>query len=372
MDIRLSDRQAGVRDRLGELLTPDVVATLRRLGERPLGAGAAAEPEPAEAAARDSVWAVLCELEIPALATATDRHAELVVAADLLGHALYVSPLTDHVAAARLVREAPDRLGLLSGLASGRRTVALAVRDAADPGPSTVEVHGDGTRISAHRRFVAFAAGADQLLVVGRPAGDAGLGVAVVARDQPGVLLRRQDDIGRGDLYAVTLREATVLDWLGGSPQWTDAPAAYAAALRAARLYQAAYLVGLARGALELTVAYVKERQQFGQPVARFQAPAFRLAALHARTAAVGDLVHLGAWEADDGRDFGPTALRALLLAGELARDASAEAIQLHGAYGMTERCDAQRFYRRAAVDAIWLGTPGALRTELARQLPGG
>lgn len=71
----------------------------------------------------------------------------------------------------------------------------------------------------------------------------------------------------------------------------------------------------------------------------------------------------------ETSQSFGPTAVRALLLAAELVRDASAEAIQLHGAYGMTDRCATQRFYRRTAVDGVWLGTPGALRTELAGRL---
>jgi alkylation response protein AidB-like acyl-CoA dehydrogenase len=367
MDLRLSQRQRDVWDRLADLLTPEVTGSLRRLGERALGAGAEGALEPAEAAARASVWQALCELGLPALAVDGVRHAELVVAAELLGRALYPSPLLDLVAAARLVQATgEDRLGLLPALGEGRQTVALAARDSAEPEPSTMEIS-TGGRIGAHRRFVAFAADIDLLLVAGRHPD--GLGLAVVVRDQPGVVVRRQDDVGRGDLYAVTLRDTPVLGWLGGGPAWFGAAEAWASALARARLIQAAYLVGLARGALELTVAYVKSRQQFGQPIARFQAPAFRLAALHARTAAVGDLVQLGAWEADEGEPVGPTAVRALLLAGELARDASTEAIQLHGAYGMTERCDAQRFYRRAAVDALWLGTPRMLRNELAGQL---
>jgi alkylation response protein AidB-like acyl-CoA dehydrogenase len=381
MDIRLSHRQRDVRDHLADLLTPEVIGTLRRLGERPLGAGSEAALDPAEAAARSSVWLALCELGLAALAVdpAGGRHAELVVAAELLGHALYPSPLADLVAVAHLVHATGgDHLGLLPALGAGRQTIALAARDSAAPDPSTMEILPDGGRVRAHRRFVAFAADVDLLLVAGRHPD--GLGLAVVARDQPGVSVRRQDDVGRGDLYAVTLRDASVRGWLGDAPQWPGAPDAWAGALARARLIQAAYLAGLARGAVELTVAYVKSRQQFGQPIARFQAPAFRLAALHARTAAVGDLVQLGAWEADAGESFstlaretsqtfGPTAMRALLLGGELARDAATEAIQLHGAHGMTERCDAQRFYRRAAVDAVWLGTPGVLRAELAGEL---
>lgn len=382
MDIRLSTRQRDVKDRLDELFTPELFGTLRRLGERPLGgaAGVAALDE-AEASARDSVWQVLCDLEIPGLAVpdgSPERQASLVVVAEAMGHCLYASPLLDTATAAELIAAGTSGLGgtgelggmggLLAGIAEGRIRVAVAARE---DGLSSLDdlpaIGTDGHTCSARRRFVAFAHDVDLLLIAGRTR--SGVALALVPRDQSGVEVRRQDDITRGDLYTVTVREATVSCWIGGSPQWSDAGTAYAAALTGARLRQAGYLVGLARGALEVTVDYTRTRQQFGQPVARFQAPAFRLAALHARIAAIGDLVHLGAWQADQGRDATTTAMQALALAGDLARDAASEAVQLHGAYGMTERCDAQRFYRRAALDAIWCDSPTMLRAGLARRL---
>jgi alkylation response protein AidB-like acyl-CoA dehydrogenase len=362
-----------LREGLDELFTGELASGLRRLGERPIGAGAGgAALEPAEASARAQVWRVLCELGVPRLAVDT-QWTTAVEVCRAMGFALYRSPFQETaMAAAMIAASGADPLGLLPRIAEGRCTAAVAARESGMAGPNElppVRIGPGGRTVSATRRFVAFAGEVDYLLLVGR--GSDGPCLGLVKRDQPGVTARRQDDIARGDLYAVSFVEAAMPEgaWLGGSPMWTKASAVYASALEGARLLHAAYLAGLTRGALALTVQYVKQRAAFGQPIGRFQSPAFRLAALHARLDAVDELVRWGAREADGGDDAALTALRAIALAGDLARDAGVEAVQLHGAYGMTEECDAQRFYRCAASDAIWLGTPTATRAELAGRL---
>jgi alkylation response protein AidB-like acyl-CoA dehydrogenase len=343
------DLQAG----LDELFSGELSAVLRRLGERPIGSGAAATAlEPAEAAAREQVWQVLCDLGVPGLA-----FADLVAVFEAMGFSLYSSPLLDTVTAVELLGS--DPLGLRPRIAEGSVTIALACRDKASGDPLELPPLrlSDGSsgssdgRVTAQRRFVPFAADVDYFLLAGE-----GPRFGLVERDQPAVTIRRHDDITRGDLYSVAFEDAAVT-WLD-----TSLPA-YKAAIAWARLLHAAYLVGLARGAVSLTVAYVRERSAFGQPIGRFQAPAFRLAALRARIEATDALVRAGAREPDPSL----TSLRALALAGDLARDASVEAVQLHGAYGMTEQCDAQRFYRCAALGAIWLGSPTSHRTQIAQ-----
>jgi hypothetical protein len=306
---------------IDELFTADLLPTLRRIGERPIGGDGL---DPAEAAARANVWQVMCDLGLPALAG-----PELIEVARTLGRALYRCPLLETATAAELLADGGDPLGLLPGVRAGRVVVIDTSCAGARPGGAD---------------FVPYAAEADWFIV----------GDDLVARDR--TRLRRRDDISRGDLCAVTVTgpPAAALTLTG---------AARTRAVAGARTRQAAYLCGLARGALDLTVDYTRRRTQFGQPVSRFQAPAFRLAALHARIEAVAALVT----RARDSVD----ATRALLLAADLARDAGAEAIQLHGAYGMTENADAQLFYRHAAVEAIRLGTPTALRSELARTVLG-
>ncbi|MYT20964.1 acyl-CoA dehydrogenase, partial [Streptomyces sp. SID7760] len=95
-------------------------------------------------------------------------------------------------------------------------------------------------------------------------------------------------------------------------------------------------------------------------------APAHRLAALAAEAATVLAFARSGAAAADRGEDVRVTGAQVLYLAGDLARRAAAESVHLHGAYGMTEACDAQLFLRRAAVDSQWLGTGTELLREAA------
>jgi alkylation response protein AidB-like acyl-CoA dehydrogenase len=134
------------------------------------------------------------------------------------------------------------------------------------------------------------------------------------------------------------------------------------------RVRHAAYLVGLADAAFGLTLRYARERRQFGRPIAGFQAVSFRLAALVTRIVAARLLTQHAAWQGDRGLDIHAAAAKLLAAAGELARDVTAEGVQLHGAFGMTEAAEIQRYYRRAAVDALLLGTPGRLRQEAVEQ----
>lgn len=350
---------------MAELFGEELAPVLRRLGERPRGAGADAPVDEESAGTRAAVWATLAELG----ALRAQPQRDLVRAAELMGAALYQSPYPDTVTAAQLLSATGDArpAPVLEDIARGACTVALAVR--ADgltapsrPGPLTVHGEPGAYAVSGRRDFVAFAADCDHLAVVGA-AGDGGLALALVPVRQPGVRLRRRDDIGRGDLYEVLLERAAV------SGDVHDADALFPAALATARIRQAAALAGAARGALELAAGRLKSRRAFGKPLAQHQALAYRLAALAAETATVSAFVRAGAEAADRGEDVRRTGAQALYLAGELARRAAAESVHLHGAYGMTEASDAQLFHRRAAVDAQWLGTGTELLREAAELL---
>jgi alkylation response protein AidB-like acyl-CoA dehydrogenase len=380
---------------------------IRRLGER--GRGATEPISEADAATREAVWQSLAALGALRSATGegTPPLRETVVHAELMGRATYQSPYFDTLTAAELfATEAPDRpdappddlsAELSAAIAAGDITIAIAARaDGADDlrRPAPIEVEPDTGRITGERRFVAFAADVDFVCVVGRTAAapDAELTAALVPVDQPGVTIRRHDDIGRGELYQITFDHAEILA-IGPSAVGATGPArgwaaAWAAALARARLRHASYLVGLTLGAVDLTADYARHRMVFGQPLAQFQAPAFRLAQLASRAEAVRTMLRQAAADADAGAgadadgtagigadtdtDTALTACQALLLAGDLALEAGAEAVQLHGSFGLTMPCDAQRFYRRAVVDAILLGTGRDLRRHALELLTTG
>jgi alkylation response protein AidB-like acyl-CoA dehydrogenase len=356
----------GLRACVSELFHEELHPGLRRLGARAKGAGATG-PDPQDAEVRRGVWSTLAELGglraalPPRLGGPVDAQAGLVEIAELMGPALYQSPFLDTLVAAEMLGRDGRHDPLLARIAAGERTVALAVRStgvdepSAPPPPVLDRRRGAVTGL---RRFVGFAADVDLLLVVGDREH------VLVPTRRPGVVVRRQDDIGRGDLYRVRFDEA------GVAADGVLAPGVdYPAALAHGRVQQAAYLAGLSRGALTLTVERLRQRVAFGRPLAKLQAPAFRLAAMAAEVYAVLCLARAVARRADRGEDVRGAAAQALFLAAELAREVTAEAVHLHGAAGMTEEHDVSVFYRRAAVDAVRLGTPTGLRQEAARFL---
>ncbi len=383
MDIRLTPGQQAVAAKLADVFNEQLNPSIRRLAERGHGAlsdGGGASLSETAVSARELVWQTLAE--VGALRLAVPSHAgglglgqgALATASELMGQALYQSPFFDTVTATELLLllETGDQAAhgaLLERVGNGQCRIALAAREdgAASPAaPALLAVSDDRRTVTARRRFVPFVTEVDYLLLAGTTS--EGVALALVPREQDGVTVRRHDDIGRGDLYTVGLDQARVAGdgWLGAGGQVAQA---YQAALTNARIRQAAYLVGLCQGALDLTVSHAKRRNQFSQPIARFQSVAFRLAALATRTEAVRHLTYLAAWEVDRGRDARLTATQSLVLAGDLAREASAEAVQLHGAFGMSDQADAQLLFRRAALDSIWLGTPTQLRAEAAEHL---
>ncbi len=132
-----------------------------------------------------------------------------------------------------------------------------------------------------------------------------------------------------------------------------------------------ALAVGLAQGCLEQSIAYAKERKQFGKPIAEFQAIQFKLADM-ARPTDLGRLaVYRGAWMSDRGLPFKKEASIAKLFASEAAVTAAREAVQIHGGYGFINESAVSRFYRDSKVLEIGEGTSEVQRILIARDLLG-
>jgi alkylation response protein AidB-like acyl-CoA dehydrogenase len=128
-------------------------------------------------------------------------------------------------------------------------------------------------------------------------------------------------------------------------------------------------MVGAAQRVFDLTLQYTRERSQFGQPLLRFQALNFRLAALLTRIDGARLLAYHAAWLIDQKQEFAHAALFAKAQAAEIYREMAAEAIQLHGGFGFSAEASPQLFYRRAAADAMLLGNATALRERIAGYL---
>jgi alkylation response protein AidB-like acyl-CoA dehydrogenase len=135
------------------------------------------------------------------------------------------------------------------------------------------------------------------------------------------------------------------------------------------RISVAAMGVGLAQGAYDLAHAYARERQQFGRPIASFQAVQFRLADMATEIEAGRNLVYKAAWLKDQGREFALAAAQAKLYTGELSNRVANWALQLHGGYGYMEEYAISRFYRDQKVLEIGEGTNEVQRMVIARHL---
>jgi alkylation response protein AidB-like acyl-CoA dehydrogenase len=135
------------------------------------------------------------------------------------------------------------------------------------------------------------------------------------------------------------------------------------------RVGVAALGLGCAQGAYEMALSYAGSREQFGRPIARFQAIAFKLADMATEIEAARNLVYKAAWLKDQKRDFAHTAAMAKLYTGELSRRVCNEALQIHGGYGFMDEQPISRFYRDQKVLEIGEGTNEVQRLVIARGL---
>jgi short-chain 2-methylacyl-CoA dehydrogenase len=135
------------------------------------------------------------------------------------------------------------------------------------------------------------------------------------------------------------------------------------------RISVAAMGVGLAQGAYDLAFAYAKEREQFGKPIARFQAVQFALADMATEIEAGRALVYRAAWLKDQGRAFAREAAMAKLYTGLLSNRAANAALQIHGGYGFMEESAISRLFRDQKILEIGEGTNEVQRMVIARHL---
>lgn len=135
------------------------------------------------------------------------------------------------------------------------------------------------------------------------------------------------------------------------------------------RIGIAAQALGIAEGALEATIAYVKERKQFGRRIADFQNTQFRIAEMAAKVEAAKLLVYKAARAKDTQKRFSVEAAMAKLTAAETAMDVTTKCVQLYGGYGYTREYPIERMMRDAKITEIYEGTSEVQRMVIAGSL---
>ena len=135
------------------------------------------------------------------------------------------------------------------------------------------------------------------------------------------------------------------------------------------RIGIASQALGIAEGALERTVQYVKERKQFGKPIGAFQNTQFQLADMATKVKAAQLLVYRAAKAKETQKSYGVEAAMAKLYAAEVAMEVTTKAVQLHGGYGYMKEYDVERMMRDAKITEIYEGTSEVQRMVISADL---
>ncbi len=287
----------------------------------------------------ERLWRELCELGWPGIAVPEEHDGqglgavELAVLLEELGYALAATPFLGTVLAAAAIAHAGDdaqRARWLPGLARGELAGGFG-------GPA----------------LAVGAPGADVLVIAGA-GGGAGVLAAADARVEPIATLDPTRRYGRVEGEGEPL------------------PGDVAGALDRGAAAIAAELVGVCQRALDMTVAYVSERRQFGVPVGAFQAVSHRCAQMLLYTEGARSAAYFAAWAADAAPDRLAEAAGLARVAGaEAAKEVTGSAIQAHGGIGFTWEADVHWLFKRAQLDAALLGGGSRARIALARLVAG-
>jgi alkylation response protein AidB-like acyl-CoA dehydrogenase len=304
---------------------------------------------------------------------------ELVALCELAGEALLCSPFFASVAlGANAILAAGTRAQqaeLLPGIAAGETRATLALAESGGPGPDAVTAvarrAGADFVLSGQMRFVVDGHCAELVVVAARAPGSRGadgISLFAVPGDAAGLARRALTTLDQTRrLAALELRDVRVPAAARLGDEGAGA-AALARALDRAAVALAAEQVGGAQRCLDLSVAYAKQRVQFGRPIGSFQAiqhacADMMVAVETARSAAY----QAGCAAAEDAPDLDTSAATAKAWASEAYFRCAADALQIHGGVGFTWEYDVHLHLKRARAGLALLGEPAWHRERVAR-----
>lgn len=316
----------------------------------------------------DDVWQEMVQMGWAGIAIAEDfgglgyGYTGLGLVLEQVGRNLSASPLQSTVlVSATLIAElgsGSQKEQWLSPIAAGEKRVSLALQEGRHHAPEQTAARavadGEDYLLSGAKVLVLDASLADAYIVIARTAGEAGdrqgLTAFLVAANSAGIALSRSSMVDSRNVGTLTLQDvrvpaAQVLGELGGAWQGLSRT------LDIANVGLASELLGLSTEAFERTVAYLKERKQFGRVIGSFQGLQHRSAELFAELELARSIVLQALQAIDSGDEQLPllaSAAKAKLC--EVAQRATNEAIQMHGGIGMTDEHEIGFFIKRARV----------------------
>ncbi len=297
-----------------------------------------------------------------ALATALSVHISLVSL-----------PLLENGSEEQKAQYLPD-------LVAGRKIGAFCLTEpnaGSDAGSGLVRADKNETGyvMNGTKIFITNALLADVFLVTGRTdteqSGSKGLSAFILERGCEGLNINKGDHkmglIG-GDWGEIHLDNCHI-----SAPQRLSEEGKgfkiFMKSLNIGRISIAIISMGIAEACLAASVQYAKERNQFGKPIAEFQAIQFKLADMGTKIEAARGLIYNAARMKQAGLDYAKEASMAKLYASEIANECATEAVQIHGGYGYTTDFPVERYFRDARVMSLFEGTSEIQRIIIARQL---
>ena len=325
----------------------------------------------------DAVWAAFAEMGLTAIALPEadggfgGGAVDLMAVMEACGEALVVEPLLDNIGlAGRLVARAgsaSQRAALLPGLIDGSLRLAFAgsepgARYSLAPVGTTARGAGDGWVLDGAKCVVIGASSASRLIVSARTSGQAGdsAGVSLFIVDPraAGVTLnpsRTVDGLRTADVSFnnLALGPDALLGTAGGAQPLIEEAVDFATAL------QCADAIGAMKSANEATLDYMKQRKQFGVPIASFQVLQHRMVEMYICTEQARSMAILAASKVDTATN--PVERQRAVSAAKIkiadaARQVSQESVQLHGGMGMTEELKVSHTFRRLTMIAQRFG----------------
>ena len=274
---------------------------------------------------------------------------------------------SEELRSAYLPRLAADLVGCyaLSEAGSGSDAFALRTRAQRD---------GDEWRLTGRKLWITNGAEAGLSIIFANAdpaAGYRGITAFLVEADLPGFQVgKKEDKLGIRASSTVEL----ILDdcRVPAGNVLGDVGKGYKIAietLNEGRIGIGAQMIGLAQGALDHTLAYVSQREQFDRPISEFQGVQFQLAQMRTRLEAARLMVYNAARLKDAGQPFIVEAAMAKLFASEVAQEIASTCIDLHGGYGFTREYPVEKLYRDAKIGTIYEGTSNMQMQTIAKYI---
>lgn len=311
--------------------------------------------------------------------------------ADTLSYAMVVEELSRACASTGVILSAHTSLGAhpiyqfgneeqkqkyLTPLANGEKLGAFCLTepsagtDAASQ-QTTAVLDGDNYILNGSKIFITNGAYADTFIVFAmtdKSKGLKGISAYIVEKEFPGFAVgQTEDKLGiRGSSTTEIIFKDCVVPKENMLGKEGDGFKIAMQTLDGGRIGIAAQALGIAQASLDASIAYAKDRQQFGKPIATFQAIQWMIADMATKVNAARHLVYHAAWLKDQKVPFGKEAAMCKLYASETAMWASTTAVQIHGGYGFTTNYPVERFMRDAKITEIYEGTSEVQRMVVA------